>query len=109
MCRQLTGDVEHGVSAVPERLPLATVNEMVAQFEIEAEVSMTVRPGAALVIGRRLSDAEFEIGTTSSLGGRRVLDFDVSRALDADGNQRTDFVGFVVEVSHGETGGRHGS
>jgi hypothetical protein len=84
-------------------LPLATVDEMVARFEVEAEVTMAGRPGVALIITRRLSDAEFEIRTTSNLGGRRVLHFDVPRALDADGNQRTDVMGFVVEVDGGES------
>lgn len=75
---------------------------MAPLFEVEGEVKMPSPPGTALVIARRLDDADFEITPTTKLNDRRVLHFDVPRVLDAAGEPRRDVVGFIVESNGGE-------
>lgn len=63
------------------------------RFEVEVVIDAS---GRAIVLARLLAPAGFVVNDSSRLNGAAVRSFDMPRAKDASGNQRTDLFGFVL-------------
>ena len=64
------------------------------QFRVEVTLSM---PPNQVVLAKRLGDGEISIEENTRIGNARIKSADIPRALDADGNLRTDLWAFVLE------------